>query len=243
MNFLSQLKNWIFSITKKDIVYSLVIILLVLALSMSVERCSKVNHEYKNNIEALKDTIHYYKAKNGNLVATKLAFESDIKTLKLLNEELYDEIENLKAKSDVTSATYFTGVIENEVHDTTYIINHDTISKGFNKEFTFTDEYSNVEGNVNYQDDTLGVSINKNEMKFDYTVAMDKKNNIYITSTNPHVKYNQITGFQVPTPKKKHWFFGPSINLGYGATIHDGKVVTGPNISVGVSGGYILFSK
>ena len=239
-SLLIKFKNWITSITKRDIIYVLIIILLIGALSFSVEQCSKANHEYKHNIEALKDTIHYYKAKNGNLVATKLAFESDIKTLKLLNEELYNEIDNLKAKSDVTSATHFTGVIENEVHDTLFIIDHDTIAKGFSKDFVFTDEYSNVEGNVNYQNDSLGVNINKNEVKFDYTVAMDKKNNIYITSTNPHVKYNQITGFQVPTPKKKHWFFGPSINLGYGVTIHDGKVLPGPNVSIGVSGGYIL---
>ena len=229
----NQFKNWITSI-KRDLIYGLIIAILIGALSISVDRCSKVNHEYKNNIAALNDTIHYYKAKNGNLVATKLVFESDIKTLKLLNKELYDEIENLKAKSDITNATYFTGVIENEVHDTTYIVKYDTIQNGFTKDFAFNNEFRKLEGNVNYYNDTVGVKINKDETYFDYTVAMDKKNNIYIESNNPFVKYNQITGFQVPKQKRKRWSIGPSVNFGYD------PINNKPSLSIGASLNYGL---
>lgn len=182
----------------------------------------------------MNDTIRYYKAKNGNLVATKLAFESDIKTLKLLNKDLYDEIENLKAKSDVTYATYFEGVIENEVHDTTYIVQHDTIANGFSHDFAFNNEYRTLEGNVNYQNDTVGVKIVKDEMKFDYTVAMDKKNNIYITSTNPYVKYEQISGFQVPKPKRKRWTVGPAVGFGYDPIQNKPSLMLGVSLSYGL---------
>ena len=234
ISLFSKFKDLILSITMKDIIYWLVIALLICALSFSVDRCTKANHEYKNNIEALNDTIHYYKAKNGNLVATKLAFESDIKTLKLLNEDLYNEIQNLKTKDDVTNATYFEGAIEFEKHDTAYVVQHDTIQNGFSHDFAFNDEYRTLEGNVDYKNDTVGVKINKDVVYFDYTVAMDEDNNIYITSKNPHVQYNQITGFQVPKEKRKHWTLGPSINFGYD------PIQNKPSLSIGASLSYKL---
>ena len=211
----SNFKAWIKSLTLKDIVYCLIIVFFIGALSLSVDKCSQVNHEYKNNIAALKDSIHYYKAKNGNLVATKLAFETDIKNLKLLNEELYNEIKNLKAKSDITSATHFEGAYVYEVHDTAYVVLRDTIMNGFSHDFAFNNDYRTLEGNVNYKNDTVGVKILKDEMQFDYTVAMDKNNNIYITSTNPYVKYKQITGFQVPQTRQKHWALGIYGNIAF----------------------------
>lgn len=241
-DFFKKLFRFFTSIDLKDIIYCLIIVLLIGALSISVSKCQNVRREYKNNIEALTDSIRYLRDKNGNLVATKLAFESDIKTLKILNEDLYKEIEDLRIKNSVNNVTCFEGVIENPEQDTAYIVLHDTIDRGFTKDFAFNNEYRTLEGNVNYQEDTLNVKIEKDEVKFDYTVAMDEDNNIYIKSSNPYVKYNMITGYKVPRPKKKHWFIGPSVNIGYGATLHNGKVLGGPNVSVGISAGYSLFS-
>jgi len=196
------------SITKKDIIYGLIIFFLVGCLSTAVRRCSDTRSEYKNNIAALNDTIKYYQDKNGNLVATKLAFESDIKTLKSLNEELYNQLKDLKAKGNITSGTLFSGVIENPTQDTTWIVKHDTIIKGFNKMFEFDNDYRLLEGIVSYQSDTIGINIIKDQVVFDYVVAIDDKNNIMIKSSNPYVKYNQITGFQLPKEKQKHWSLG-----------------------------------
>ena len=240
-NIINLLKKLIFKITTKDIVYGIIVVLLICALGTSVSQCSSERQRYKNNIAALTDTIHYYKAENGQLVATKLAFETDIKDLEMLNEALCEELDNLNAKYDLVSGTHFGGVIEHEVHDTAYVVQHDTIQNGFSHDFAFNDEFRTLEGNVNYKNDTVGVKINKDEVYFDYTVAMDKKNNIYITSKNPYIKYNEMTGFQVPKQKQKRWYIGPSINVGYGAAIHDGKVIAVPNISVGISAGYGLF--
>ena len=93
MNIWKKILNVLNSITKKDIIYTLIIVLLIGCLSSAVKQCSDTRFEYKNNIAALNDTIRYYQDKNGNLVATKLAFESDINTLKLLNEDLYNQIQ------------------------------------------------------------------------------------------------------------------------------------------------------
>ena len=242
MGFLwEKIKNFSMKITLRDIAYWLMILVLIGALSTAVQQCSAIKRQYKNNIAALTDTIHYYKAENGQLVATKLAFETDIKDLSMLNEALCEELDNLNAKYDLVSGTHFGGVIEREVHDTAYVVQHDTIQNGFSHDFAFNDEFRTLEGNVNYKNDTVGVKINKDETYFDYTVAMDEKNNIYITSKNPHVKYNEITGFQVPKQRQKRFYIGPSINVGYGAAIHNGKVIGAPNISVGISAGYGLF--
>ena len=233
MEFLwEKIKSFIMKITLKDIIYGIIILLLIGALSSSVSQCSSIKHQYKNNIAALNDTIHYYKAENGQLVAKKLAFETDIKDLEMLNKDLFEELENLNAKYELVSGTHFGGVVEYEVHD--------TIMNGFSHDFAFNNEFRKLEGNVNYKNDTVGVKINKDEMYFDYTVAMDKKNNIYITSKNPYVKYNEMTGFQVPKQKRKRWSLGPSVQVGYGAVLHDGKVIGAPNVSVGVSLNYGL---
>lgn len=236
-NLLSLFKNTILKITLKDVVYLLIIMLFIGLLSTAVSRCSDIKRQYKNNVAAMNDSIRYLKAKNGDLVATKLAFETGIKDLKMLNEELYDEIQNIKMKGDVTSGTHFEGVIEYEVHDTAYVVLHDTIDNGFSHDFAFNNEYRTLEGNVNYQNDTVGVNILKDETKFDYTVAMDDKNNIYITSSNPYVKYNQITGFQVPKQRQKRWYVGPSVGIGYDP-LHN---TVSPTIGVSFGFGLLRF--
>ena len=203
---------------KMHIIYILIILLLACFLCGAVNRCSNVSREYKHNIEALNDTIKCYQDKNGNLVATKLAFESDVKTLKDLNRNLYDQIDSLKLRpNNVSQIIQVGGEIENPNQDTAYVVLHDTISKGFYKDFNFNNKYRTLEGNVNYQNDSLGIHITKDVIQFDYTIAMDKDARMYIKSTNPYVKYKEMTGFTVPQKKhqKTTLVIGPSVTWGY----------------------------
>ena len=231
---MSKIINELWSKIKTHAIYILIICLLVGALSTSVNRCSNTSDEYKHNIEALKDTIKYYQDKNGNLVATKLAFESDINTLKLLNEDLYNKIKDLKAKGNVTEGTYFAGVIENPKQDTAYVVTHDTISKGFIKDFAFNNEYRTLEGNVSYKNDTVGVNIEKDQVVFDYIVALDDKNNIMIRSTNPYVKYNEITGFRLPQNKTKHWSLNAFGNFAWEPAHNDRYIDLGVSVDYNI---------
>ena len=213
---MNELLKTVWSKFKTHAIYILIICLLIGFLSVSVNRCTDVSREYKHNLEALNDTIKYYQDKNGNLVATKLAFESDIKTLELLNKDLYDQIDSMKLNpKTVAQIITIGGEIENPQQDTAYIVKYDTISKGFNKDFDFNNKYRTLEGNVDYHNDSLGIHITKDVINFDYTLAMDKDARIYVKSTNPYVKYNEISGFTVPKQKKKRWNIGPSINGGY----------------------------
>ena len=212
MNIISKLWNKY----KIHIIYILIIFLLCTILSSSIKRCSNVSNEYKHNIEALNDTIKYYQDKNGNLVATKLAFESDINTLKILNKSLYNQIDSLKIKkNNVSQIVYVSGTIQNPKQDTTYIVMHDTISNGFTKDFNFNNQYRELEGNVSYNNDSLGINILKDLTYFDYAVVMSKDNKIYIKSTNPYVRYNEISGFTLTKEKTKYWSLDAFANYNY----------------------------
>lgn len=188
-----------------------------------------------NNIEALNDTIKYYQDKNGNLVATKLAFESDINTLKKLNEYLYNQIDSMKIKKkDVDKIIYVEGSIENDKNDTTFIVKHDTISSGFDKQFAFNNEYRTLEGNVRYRNDSLNVIIDKDIVNFDYTVIFDKNNRISIKSTNPYVRYTEISGFTIPKERQKRWSLGPSISYGYDPFMKKQSASIGISLNYGI---------
>lgn len=226
--FIQLLKKY-----SSHIIYILIIICLLFSLNFSINKCTNTSNEYKHNLEALNDTIKYYKGKSGNLVATKLGFESDIKTLKLLNEHLYKEIEDLKLKKgNVQNIYYVDGVIDHGQQDTVYIVKHDSINRGFSKDFNFNDEYRTLEGNISYIPDSLKFKIEKDIVKFDYAIAMDKNNKIYVKSTNPYVQYNEISGFTVPKQKKTHWSVGPSVNFGYD------PINNKPTFSIGASLNY-----
>lgn len=230
--------NDLWSTIKTHAIYILIICLLCGALCISINKCSSTSGEYKHNIEALKDTIRYYQDKNGNLVATKLAFESDINTLKVLNEDLYNQIDSMKLNPNVVNQIiYVGGEIENPQNDTSFVVNPDTLSKGFTKDFEFNNKYRVLEGNVDYHADSLGVHITKDITYFDYTVVMDDDARIYVKSTNPYVKYNEITGFTVPQPKRQWTTFviGPSIGYSYDIQHHKFGPTVGLQLTWGLN--------
>ena len=60
-----------------------------------------------------------------------------------------------------------TQYVEYEVHDTTYVVEHDTIQNGFTHDFAFNNEFRTLEGNVNYKNDTVGVLKEKKHSVFE----------------------------------------------------------------------------
>ena len=59
---------------KTHLIYAAIIIVLLFALSISVRSCQENKQLYGNNVTALIDSVSYYKAKNGELVASKSLF-------------------------------------------------------------------------------------------------------------------------------------------------------------------------
>ena len=207
----------------------------MILLTLSVNKCNSYKNEYYTSIRIANDSIHNYKDRCNRLVATKLAYEANIKDLKLLNNDLYNEISALKNKP--VTATHVTTTITHEVHDTCYIIKPSDIVQGVTERFDYSNRYRTLAGQISYHPDTLELKIDSDKVYVDFTVAMDKKNRIHVVSNNPYVQYNEITGFTVPKTKQKRWSIGPFV--GYGINLSNGKPE--PQVGIGISYGLIKF--
>ena len=217
---------------KTHLIYVAIIIVLLFALSISVKSCQENKQLYNNNVTALIDSVSYYKAKNGELVASKSLLEGDMSLLEKTNSELAKELNSMKVKNPEQVVKIVTEYIKTP-SDTVWVI--DSTNVNITKQFDFTDDYRSLAGDVYLKNDMLGLNISKDEVYANYTLAI-KDNKAYITTNNPYIKISDIQGITIPTPKIKHFYLGPSINFGYD------PIQNKPTFNVGVSIGYGLFS-
>ncbi len=184
-------------------------------ITLSINKCTYYKNVNDKNIIALTDSVKYYKGKYGNEVAKKTMIETDCKNLQIINNSLYRMIQSMQVKKPDIVIGGSTS-IDNGKHDTVYIPTVTEItSKNIYRKFDFSNQYRELTGNVSYTNDTLGLYIEKDIMKFKYALAV-KDNVVYMTSDNPYVKFNSITGLTIPKQKKEKKFgIGPSIFGGY----------------------------
>lgn len=184
-------------------------------ITLSINKCTYYKNVNDKNIIALTDSINYYKGKYGNEVAKKTMIETDCKNLQNINDSLYRMIQSMQVKKPDMVIGGSTS-IDNGKHDTVYIPTVTEItSKNIYRKFDFSNQYRELTGNVSYTNDTLGLYIEKDIMQFKYALAV-KDNVVYMTSDNPYVKFNSITGLTIPKQKKEKKFgIGPSVFGGY----------------------------
>lgn len=184
-------------------------------ITLSINKCTYYKNVNDKNIIALTDSVNYYKGKYGNEVAKKTMIETDCKNLQIINDSLYRMIQSMQVKKpDIVIGG--SSSIDNGKHDTVYIPTVTEItSKNIYRKFDFSNQYRELTGNVSYTNDTLGLHIEKDIMQFKYALAV-KDNVVYMTSDNPYVKFNSITGLKIPKQKKEKKFgIGPSVFGGY----------------------------
>ena len=184
-------------------------------MTLSINKCTYYKNVNDKNIIALTDSVKYYKGKYGNEVAKKTMIETDCKNLQNINDSLYRMIQNMQVnKPDMVIGG--STLIDNGKHDTVWVPTSTEItSKNIYRKFDFSNQYRELTGNVSYTNDTLGLYIEKDIMQFKYALAV-KDNVVYMTSDNPYVKFNSITGLTIPKQKKEKKFgIGPSVFGGY----------------------------
>ena len=184
-------------------------------MTLSINKCTYYKNVNDKNIIALTDSVKYYKGKYGNEVAKKTMIETDCKNLQNINDSLYRMIQNMQVnKPDIVIGG--STLIDNGKHDTVWVPTVTEItSKNIYRKFDFSNQYRELTGNVSYTNDTLGLYINKDIIQFKYALAV-KDNVVYMTSNNPYVKFNSITGLTIPKQKKEKKFgIGPSVFGGY----------------------------
>lgn len=184
-------------------------------MTLSINKCTYYKNVNDKNIIALTDSVKYYKGMYGNEVAKKTMIETDCKNLQNINDSLYRMIQSMQVKKPDIVIGGSTS-IDNGKHDTVYIPTVTEItSKNIYRKFDFSNQYRELTGNVNYTNDTLGLHIEKDRIQFKYALAI-KDNAVYMTSDNPYVKFNSITGLTIPKQKKEKKFgIGPSVFGGY----------------------------
>ena len=185
-------------------------------ITLSINKCTYYKNVNDKNIIALTDSVNYYKGKYGNEVAKKTMIETDCKNLQNINDSLYRMIQSMQVKKpDIVIGG--SSSIDNGNHDTLWVPTFTEItSKNIYRKFDFSNQYRELAGNVSYTNDTLGLYIEKDIMQFKYALAV-KDNVVYMTSDNPYVKFNSITGLTIPKQKKEKKFgIGPSVFGGYG---------------------------
>lgn len=184
-------------------------ILLALLMALYIQQCSKTNTLKKqadHNIHALSDTIRQYKTKAGDVAAEKLLLTGDIKTLKAANDSLYQRVKELGVKKP-QQVVYIKNDVVRESHDTVWA------NPSARQDFDFSDKWRELAGTVTYSDSALGLTIDKDIVHLDYTIAV-KDGKVNISSANPYVKFNDIQGFSIPKQKQKHWHIGPAVGAG-----------------------------
>ena len=184
-------------------------------ITLSINKCTYYKNVNDKNIIALTDSVKYYKGKYGNEVAKKTMIETDCKNLQIINDSLYRMIQSMQVKKpDMVIGG--SSSIDNGKHDTVWVPTVTEItSKNIYRKFDFSNQYRELTGNVSYTNDTLGLHIEKDIMQFKYALAV-KDNVVYMTSDNPYVKFNSITGLTIPKQKKEKKFgIGPSVFGGY----------------------------
>ena len=225
------MKDKIVKFVKQWLPWILSIIFIVL-FSISARTCRENSIRSESNYHALVDSITYYQSQMGALVASKTAFESNIKELKLVNSKLYEEIEDMRIKlSKVSNAVHVEGKIDFGETDTIYLIQRDTIDNSFRQDFDFSNKWRLLNGTVAVNNDSMKMNISKDLVILDYTVAMDENNKIYIKSNNPYVLFDEISGFTVPKPKRTHFSIGPSVGVGYGVFNRKPDLFVGVNVT------------
>lgn len=194
-------------------------------ITLSINKCTYYKNVNDKNIIALTDSVKYYKGKYGNEVAKKTMVEADYKNLQNINDSLYRMIQSMQVKKPDIVIGGSTS-IDNGKHDTVWVLSASTTdvsatgvteitSKNIYRKFDFSNQYRELTGNVNYTNDTLGLHIEKDRIQFKYALAV-KDNVVYMTSDNPYVKFNSITGLTIPKQKKEKKFgIGPSVFGGY----------------------------
>lgn len=184
-------------------------------ITLSINKCTYYKNINDKNIIALTDSVKYYKGKYGNEVAKKTMIETDCKNLQIINDSLYRMIQSMQVKKPDIVIGGSTS-IDNGKHDTVWVPTVIEItSKNIYRKFDFSNQYRELTGNVSYTNDTLGLYIEKDIMHFKYALAV-KDNVVYMTSDNPYVKFNSITGLKIPKQKKEKKFgIGPSVFGGY----------------------------
>jgi hypothetical protein len=208
---------------RSPIIERILILILIIAVFASVRQCRSVSQEKEmlsRDLKITNDSIHYFKLKNGTLVAEKESYQLSIKDYKKLvvnsrqsQKDLKKRIGNLnRLNSDLKIQLTTKDDIQLPVTDTVVIVKHDTIKAG---SLHFHDRFLTLNGL--YLDDSLKLSY---QFRTGLDIATYWKDNglfkprslfVNVVPDNPHVTIYGLDNYLITEQKKfyqdnKFWF-------------------------------------
>lgn len=219
-----------------------IIIILLLLLTGAIVFCvenKKQKDIYKNNIEALTDSLTAVKLKNETLLYQKkmlILEKEDIEKMLGISNDLVKEMEK-KLKSDAIYIAKLESSFKLDtviMHDSVYL-SEDTVYIYFDKD----DKWYCISGESKYYDGNAETVINTLSVDAPLTLGITEDNKIFANSDNPYIGFSSINAAALEknaNVKPKRWGIGPflGVGLGYGF----GTDFNGGN--VGGKGGFVV---
>lgn len=200
-NILKKVFKWIFSEWN-----NLVMIAALIAAICLYFNYSSVRDKYNNVIREHADSVIVYQNKIGELYAQNNAYITDIKNLKESNQELYNEVNNLK-EHPIIVTKYETVTEYKEIHvkDTVYVPAEGVFRTNINYKDPYTVIYGFSTINTN---NMLGETF-FDSISFVNTFTLDliesKKGDLsfIVKSDNPYCKINSLNGVMLSPEDSK----------------------------------------
>lgn len=194
--------------------------------------------QYEQNWKAAKDSVEYYKLKNGELLAERNSF---ILSEQEMREQLNiskDELKDIKKK--LGSAVAQLARVKSEVRiDSIYIesepeyVSTDSISAPFQ----YSNEWVGIDGRFDYGSGRCLTTINDISMSVPLTIGMTENKQYFVSTSNPYVKVTDIvsTISEKTVPKKKHWGIGVTIGPSFGYDLRTKNIYYGVGGTIGIN--------
>jgi len=238
---------------EKFIIYILIpilIILYILECNKNNKNLDLLQRTYQNN-KALMDSVRASKNISGEIQYEKNSYILEIKELKEINKELYDEIK--KQRGQVSNLTKIVSTIDfapKEIKNNTYITNNKFNGLNIKTDWAIDTSFSQnnfrkLKGFNIIDLDSLGkiknsqTIIQEDKIGFDIITGIEKKNGFYeifVRSNYPGFKPTKIDGNIIPEKnfKNNRWRPGISVSTGFGFGWNGKSVTPVPYIGVGI---------
>jgi FtsZ-binding cell division protein ZapB len=196
--------SWIFKDYKRIIIAALLVIVAFLFL-----RLNSVSNQYHDYQQRAVDTLSVYQNKVGELYAMNDTYILDIKELKKVNEELYQEVKSLKDNPVVITKTEVVYQVDSVKMDSdtvyVYVDNNDTIYKNM---FSKKDDWMNITGTTLFSMNNKSFETTLNNVSFNADITtnlIERDNKLYFVSksSNPYMQINNIEGYMLSPEDSK----------------------------------------
>ena len=207
-------KNW-------KTITIIILLLLLGGLIWSLVKSNRESNAWEHNYHAMQDSVHYYEAKNGELIAYRDALILDKKELQNYLNMSKDEIRELEKA--LQGALAMAGQIHTVIRydtikmtDSIYYVDDSIFSK-----FKYDDQWTKLSGTTVITD-----SLTKSSTSIEYIdiytklkIGMTDSYKFYATSDNPHLTITNIESAVIDEnmfkQDRKKW--GLSVYVGVGA--------------------------